>query len=337
MPTQTIQDFIKAKGMMRHPEGGCFLETYRDPATADFGDGFESKTRSLSTSIYFLLQHEEQSALHVLKANEVWSYHAGCAMRITMIDPATKAIKQVVIGNPLEGYEPQTTVPKGMWFGATPVDSSSFSLCGCHVAPGFDFRDFALISEAELMALIPAPSSEILNLIHTEVEVNAEVSIPVAVVKAWKQLRQFDLIPNSMKGVTSVECAGEPTQASCLRTITTVAGATIKEELKAVNHEAMSIGYAVVETPSLLSNCHLTLAVAGDSENTVVTIKGQFGCQIKHKEQLLQEVMHNFQDQVAAITSLCIAPQRPRSPFSEALGGSTEVKTEEPSGDTPSL
>lgn len=167
MPTQPLLDFVKAKGLFSHPEGGCFLETYRDPMTADFGDDFEGRVRNLSTAIYFLLQHHEHSALHVLKANEVWSYHAGCAMRITMIDPATQVVSQKIVGNPLEGYDPQAVVPKGFWFGATPVDSTTFSLCGCHMAPGFDFRDFKLISEAELLALIPTPGPEVMNLVHS--------------------------------------------------------------------------------------------------------------------------------------------------------------------------
>ncbi|MFH1146816.1 MAG: cupin domain-containing protein, partial [Pseudomonadota bacterium] len=43
----------------------------------------------------------------------------------------------------------------GSWFGATVDEPDSYSLVGCTVAPGFDFRDFELAERAELLELYP--------------------------------------------------------------------------------------------------------------------------------------------------------------------------------------
>ncbi len=40
------------------------------------------------------------------------------------------------------GETPQALIEKGIWFAAAVNDTSSYTLVGCTVAPGFDFSDF---------------------------------------------------------------------------------------------------------------------------------------------------------------------------------------------------
>jgi predicted cupin superfamily sugar epimerase len=49
-------------------------------------------------------------------------------------------------------------VPAGHLQAAAPVDAGrrGFTLCGCTVAPGFDFADFAMPDRAALIARFPA-------------------------------------------------------------------------------------------------------------------------------------------------------------------------------------
>jgi hypothetical protein len=53
------------------------------------------------------------------------------------------------------GERPQLLVHKHTIFGSTVKASSAFSLVSCVVAPGFDFHDFELFSEEQLLALYP--------------------------------------------------------------------------------------------------------------------------------------------------------------------------------------
>lgn len=53
-----------------HPEGGWFAEVYRSRSVVQPADA--RGVRPALTTIYFLLRHGEQSALHVVDSNEVW-------------------------------------------------------------------------------------------------------------------------------------------------------------------------------------------------------------------------------------------------------------------------
>lgn len=53
------------------------------------------------------------------------------------------------------GEVPQVVVPKNTIFGSSVDDADTFSLVGCMVAPGFDFADFEMITQAELLADFP--------------------------------------------------------------------------------------------------------------------------------------------------------------------------------------
>jgi predicted cupin superfamily sugar epimerase len=151
----TADDWIERLGLQRHPEGGWFREVYRSAETlpaAALPSPFQTP-HPISTSIYFLLRGRECSALHRLKADEVWHFYAGSSLTLHMIAP-DGTLSRVTLGPDLPF---QTVVPAGHWFGAT-VDEDSpacFALVGCTVAPGFTFDDFELGDRAQLLAQFP--------------------------------------------------------------------------------------------------------------------------------------------------------------------------------------
>jgi len=61
---------IARLGMKPHPEGGHYVETFRDGPGAG---------RARSTAILFLLQAGERSHWHKVDAVEYWLWHAGRA------------------------------------------------------------------------------------------------------------------------------------------------------------------------------------------------------------------------------------------------------------------
>ena len=151
------QYWIKSLGLERHPEGGYYKETYRSDEVIDLA-GLPERfpgPRSISTSIYFLLQGGEVSHLHRIKSDELWHFHAGNSLSIHMIDPEGEhRIKR--LGQNIENGEVlQGIVPTGCWFGAEVDDPDAFCLVGCTVAPGFDFEDFEMGDREVLLQLFP--------------------------------------------------------------------------------------------------------------------------------------------------------------------------------------
>ena len=128
--------------MLPHPEGGYFKECFRSNNSIQF-TGFEGE-RSLSTSIFFLLEKGQTSALHRIKSDEIWYFHDGQTLEIIELDSAGKEQVTLLGKNILNGEVLQHVVPAGVWFGARLATSSEFCLVGCQVSPGFDFKDFEL-------------------------------------------------------------------------------------------------------------------------------------------------------------------------------------------------
>ncbi|MFM7105342.1 MAG: cupin domain-containing protein, partial [Flavobacteriales bacterium] len=133
--------YTQKLNLLPHPEGGYYRETYRSATRCEF-KGFDGE-RSLATSIYFLLTAERSSAMHRIKSDEIWYFHDGDALDIMMIDIEGNH-STVRLGKNLDDNEVlQFVVPAGFWFGAK--TTGDYSLVGCEVSPGFDFRDFELM------------------------------------------------------------------------------------------------------------------------------------------------------------------------------------------------
>lgn len=151
----TKEDIIEKLGLLPHPEGGYYRETYRseDQITESALNGY-SGSRNICTAIYFLLSADSFSAFHRVRQDELWHFHQGANIELHQISPEG-IHERLLIGNELEkGAFPQHTVPGGYWFAAQVVESGEFSLVSCTVAPGFDFLDFELADEG-LLAVFP--------------------------------------------------------------------------------------------------------------------------------------------------------------------------------------
>ncbi|TIW22123.1 MAG: cupin domain-containing protein, partial [Mesorhizobium sp.] len=96
-----------------------------------------------STAIYFLLEEGQLSAWHrVRDAAEVWHFHAGAPLALSMHEEGGGVIEQVLGIALAAGERPQIVVPAGWWQSARSL--GEWSLVGCTVAPGFDFAAFEM-------------------------------------------------------------------------------------------------------------------------------------------------------------------------------------------------
>lgn len=128
-------EVIAALNLRPHPEGGWYGETYRSPATAG--------ERAALSAIHYLLEAGQVSAWHRIDATEVWLWHAGAPLRLSLAaadgdPPETHRLGPDV----LAGERPQVVVPIGWWQSA--VSGGDWTLVSCVVAPGFSFEGFEM-------------------------------------------------------------------------------------------------------------------------------------------------------------------------------------------------
>ena len=138
----TSHFYINHFSLLPHPEGGYYKETFRSEKSFQL-EGFEGE-RSICTSIYFLLEKGQTSALHRIKSDEIWYFHDGQTLEIIELDSNGNETITRLGKDLLNGEVLQHVVPAGIWFGARLTADSEFCLVGCQVSPGFDFKDFEL-------------------------------------------------------------------------------------------------------------------------------------------------------------------------------------------------
>jgi len=122
-------------GLKPHPEGGHYRETFRDAP--------EAGGRGAVTAIHYLLAEGEVSAWHrVTDAIEIWHFHAGAPLLLSVAAP--RRLPQLVRlgGDVLAGQEPHWVVPANHWQSARSL--GEWTLVSCVVAPAFDFAGFEM-------------------------------------------------------------------------------------------------------------------------------------------------------------------------------------------------
>jgi predicted cupin superfamily sugar epimerase len=154
--------WIKKLGLVRHPEGGYYRESYRSDEMIAGGAlpvRFAGGGRAFSTAIYFLLAGSDFSAFHRLHSDELWHFYTGTPLTIHALDEkgGYSRWRLGCDGEKDEAF--QVVIKAGSWFGAALEDMDSFALVGCTVAPGFDFEDFEMGDRSELIRLYPGHRS----------------------------------------------------------------------------------------------------------------------------------------------------------------------------------
>ena len=115
-----------------HPEGGHYRQTW---AAGNEG-------RPSATLIYFMLQAGERSHWHRVDATEVWLFHAGAALILSMAASDDGPAHDHLLSPDLSEGAPQLIVPKAYWHSAR--STGDWTLVSCVVSPGFTFDGFTL-------------------------------------------------------------------------------------------------------------------------------------------------------------------------------------------------
>jgi len=166
---ERVAELVASLGLIPHPEGGFFAETYRaaESVRAEHLPARFGGERSFSTAIYFLLKSGHPSHLHRLHADELWHFHEGSPITIHILEPAGQ-YRTIRLGPEIAGGETfQAAIPAGCWFGAEVLAPDSYALVGCTVAPGFDYVDFELGERGALLAQYPEHRELITRLAYS--------------------------------------------------------------------------------------------------------------------------------------------------------------------------
>ncbi|KAI0918191.1 hypothetical protein AcV7_006994 [Taiwanofungus camphoratus] len=162
---------IENLGLIKHPEGGYYAETDRQPEQipSPFAD---NALRSLATTIYYLLTPDRPNGVfHMNKSATMHVLHQGRA-EYTLITPGRPPhVEKKIVGSDIHAGEVlQLLVPSGVWKMSRllPADlarSAPGPGTGCLITevvfPGFAWQDHRFLTRAGLEALWgDAPGAE---------------------------------------------------------------------------------------------------------------------------------------------------------------------------------
>lgn len=136
-----VEELKEAYNLEGHSEGGWFSEVYTSPEEKD--------SRHFAGSIYFLLDGAEISHFHQIDCDEIWYYHEGCGMKITVLHDGEK--KEYLLGaNIHEGEKHMAVIPKGAVFAAENLRKDGFTFVSCVTSPKFMYEGFRLVGKNEI-------------------------------------------------------------------------------------------------------------------------------------------------------------------------------------------
>ncbi len=115
-----------------HPEGGHYRQTWVA----------QNAGRPSGTCIYFLLQAGERSRWHKVDATEIWLFHAGDPLILSLAETEAGPARDHLLTTDLTRGAPQIIVPENHWQAAR--STGAYTLVSCTVSPGFSFDGFTL-------------------------------------------------------------------------------------------------------------------------------------------------------------------------------------------------
>jgi predicted cupin superfamily sugar epimerase len=144
-------------------EGGFFRELYRSRwvVSAELLPPGIRGSRSIGTSIYYMITPETFSALHRLPGAEIFHFYLGDPVLMLQLLPDGSA-RTITLGSDiLNGHQPQVVVRGGVWQGSRLAPGGKFALMGTTMSPGFDYADYEHGNSEQLIEQYPSQAEMI--------------------------------------------------------------------------------------------------------------------------------------------------------------------------------
>lgn len=143
-----VQEIMQKFRLSGNPRSGAYSWVYTSPTWTA-----EAISRPAAGSSYFLLAGSENLRFQSFDCDEVWYFHEGCGMRLTVLgaDGTVRTFELGVGGAAM----PMVLIPKGQIFAAENVDSTGYSFISCMTIPALETAGIRVWQREELLAKYP--------------------------------------------------------------------------------------------------------------------------------------------------------------------------------------
>lgn len=143
-----VQELMQKFKLMGEARSGAYSWIYTSPTWTA-----EAISRPAAGSSYFLLAGRESLRFQSLDCDEVWYFHEGCGMKLTVLlaDGATRTFELGVGGAAM----PMILIPKGQIFAAENVVPAGYSFISCMTVPALETTGIRVWQREELLARYP--------------------------------------------------------------------------------------------------------------------------------------------------------------------------------------
>jgi uncharacterized protein len=161
----TAEEVKKLLNLEPHPrEGGWFRRTWQSSEILSTLPARYPSPRRTSTAIFYLLEPNTFSEMHLLQSDEIFHFYLGDPVQMLQLHPDGHGETLFIGPDLLAGHRPQIVVPRGVWQGTRLVPGGSWALLGCTVSPGFEYEDYTSGDRATLSARWPTFAALIAQL-----------------------------------------------------------------------------------------------------------------------------------------------------------------------------
>lgn len=143
-----VQELMQKFKLMGEARSGAYSWIYTSPTWTA-----EAISRPAAGSSYFLLAGRESLRFQSLDCDEVWYFHEGCGMKLTVLlaDGATRTFELGVGGTAM----PMVLIPKGQIFAAENIVPTGYSFISCMTVPALETTGIRVWQREELLARYP--------------------------------------------------------------------------------------------------------------------------------------------------------------------------------------
>lgn len=169
---ESVEELVECLGLIPHPEGGYFKETFRSGSIPMSTRGCtdtaapsrdlvpverQGGVRNCLTSIFWVpTKDSPKLLLSVNRSDHVHYYHGGAPFEYIIYDTASAALTRTILGPDIRnGHVLQLAVPGGCYKCGQLLLSDMhlpYAIIAEAVGPGFDVDDFSWVTTAELQA-----------------------------------------------------------------------------------------------------------------------------------------------------------------------------------------
>ena len=143
-----VQEIMQKFRLSGNPRSGAYSWVYTSPTWTA-----EAISRPAAGSSYFLLAGSENLRFQSFDCDEVWYFHEGCGMRLTVLaaDGTVRTFELGVGGAAM----PMVLIPKGQIFAAENIDPAGYSFISCMTVPALETAGIRVWQREELLAKYP--------------------------------------------------------------------------------------------------------------------------------------------------------------------------------------